>query len=215
VAQAAGPSQKTVTRRRFVSVAALAFVACYALIFGSIALVHWPYPGFRRDTLAVLAALMALGAAGLVVLGYWWHEAFHDRRIARQLDENARRLRLLANHVPCAIWTTDANLIITSAVGALMQPFGWPPERAIGQSYPEMQAVLGPDDPGVLAHRRALAGETTSYERVLKGRSLEVRVDPLKDETGAVVGCVGVAVEYTKWAGSTAQGGARRGESPV
>ncbi len=157
------------------------------------------YPGFGRADLAIVAALLALGAAGLVLLGYWSHEVLHDRRIARQLEENAKRLRLLANHVPCAIWTTDKNLVVTSALGALMGWFGWPPECTIGRPYPEVVESDDPADPGVAAQRRALAGETSSCERVLAGRSLEVRVDPLRDEDGAVVGCVAVAVEFTKW----------------
>jgi PAS domain S-box-containing protein len=197
--QPTAPSAAEAPRRRFLVRAAVAFVACYALIFGTIAVMHRSGPGFNRVVAAVVAVFLALAAAGLVLLGYWWHEAVHDRRIARQLEANARHLRLLANHVPCGIWTTDRNLVVTSALGALLQWFGWPPERAIGQPYPEIQAAHGPEDPGVAAHRRALAGESATYERVLKGRSLEVRVDPLRDENGAIVGCVGVAVEFTKW----------------
>ena len=177
----------------------MAFAVCYALIFLTVLVAHGASPGLRTADLAVVAVFLALGAAGLVLVGYWGRDAFHDRRIGRQLEENSKRLRLLANHVPCAIWTADANLVITSAIGALLQGFGWPPERAIGRSYPEMQAAHGADDPGVAAHRRALVGETTSYERVLGGRSLEVRIDPLRDEDGNIVGCVGVAVEFTKW----------------
>jgi PAS domain S-box-containing protein len=179
--------------------AALAFVGCYALIVGTIALVYGAIPGFGRVDLALIGVPLALGAAGLVLLGYWWHEMVHDRRIARQLEENAKRLRLLANHVPCAIWTTDRNMVVTSALGALMGWFGWPPERAIGRPYPEVAQSQDPADPGVVAQRKALAGETSSYVRVLDGRSLEVRVDPLRDEDGAVTGCVAVAVEFTKW----------------
>ena len=196
------PARRDVVRR-----AALSFVGCYALIFGTIAVVHRSGPEFSRIDLAVVAVPLALAAAGLVLLGYWWHEHVQDRRVARQLEEQARRLRLLANHVPCGIWTTDRNLVVTSALGDLLEWFGWPPERAIGRPYPEIQAAHGPDDPGVTAHRRALAGESTTYERVLAGRSLEVRVDPLRDEAGAVVGCVGVAVDFTKWASKAAESG--------
>ena len=198
----------TTTPRRSLIRAALAFVACYALIFGAIAVVHVATPGFGRAALAIVAVPLALGAGGLLLLGYWWHEVVHDRGIAKQLEENARRVRLLANHVPCAIWTTDANMVVTSAIGALMQAFKWPPERAIGRPYAEVVESGDPADPGVAAHRRALAGETSSYVRVRGGRSLEVRIDPLRDEVGAIVGCVGVAVEFTKWASAPATGAA-------
>jgi len=201
----ASPFAPTTTPRRFLVRAALAFAACYALIVGTIALVHGPRPGFGRVDLAIIAVPLALGAAGLVLLGYWWHEMVHDRRIARQLEVNARRLRLLANHVPCGIWTTDRNLVVTSAIGALMEGFKWPPERAIGRPYSEVAESDDPADPGVVAQRRALAGETSSYVRVRGGRSLEVRVEPLRDENGAIEGCVCVAVEFTKWASAPAR----------
>ncbi len=187
------------TRRRFLALAALVFVICYALIFGAIAIVHVRYTGFRRVDLALVGVLLALGAAGLVLLGWWLHEALQDRRMAAQLEDYAKQVRLLANHVPCAIWTTDADMVVTSAVGALMQAFGWPPERAIGRPYAEVVERPDGNDPGVEAHRRALAGEAASYVRTRHGRWLEVRIDPLRDEDGKVVGCVGVAVEFTKW----------------
>jgi PAS domain-containing protein len=211
--QSVGTSSTAMAGRRFVVRAALAFVGCYALIVGTIAVVHGPRPGFGSLDLAVIGVPLALGAAGLVLLGYWWYEMVHDRRIARQLDENAKRLRLLANHVPCAIWTTDANMVVTSAIGALMQGFKWPPERAIGRPYAEVVESDDPADPGVVAHRRALAGETTSYIRVRGARSLEVRIDPLKDENGAIVGCVGVAVEFTKWRTAASQEAATGAQS--
>jgi PAS domain S-box-containing protein len=201
-------SSAAVTRRRFVVRAALAFVGCYALILGTVAVVHAVYPGFARADLAIVAVPLALGAAGLVLLGYWWHEVVRDRGMDRQLEENAKHVRLLANHVPCAIWTTDKNLVVTSALGALLGWFGWPPERAIGRPYPEVAATHEPTDPGVVAHRRALAGEPTSYERMLGGRAIEVRVDPLRDEDGAVVGCIAVAVEFTKWRSAPSSQGA-------
>lgn len=211
--QPADRDAAALARRRFLVRAALVFVACYTLMLGAVAIVHAANPGFGRAALAIVAVFLAVGAAGLVLLGYWWHEVVHDRGIARQLEENAKRVRLLANHVPCAIWTTDANMVVTAAIGALLQGFKWPPERAIGRPYPEVVESDDPADPGVMAHRRALAGETSSYIRVRGARSLEVRIDPLRDENGTIVGCVGVAVEFTKWRTAASQEAASGAQS--
>lgn len=57
--------------------------------------------------------------------------------------------------------------------------------RPIGRPYSEVVESDDPADPGVVAQRRAVAGETSSYIRVMDGRSFEVRVDPMRDEEGA------------------------------
>ena len=57
------------------------------------------------------------------------------------------------------------------------------------------------DDPDFLpiaAHRRALCGDSVSYELEWDGRTFQCHVEPLFDRDHRVVGCIGVALDTTQ-----------------
>jgi PAS domain S-box-containing protein len=113
------------------------------------------------------------------------------------LHRSEASLRLLAAQLPALVWTTDASLRITSAVGAAELRPGRPSEWYHGKT---LQAVLGPEAaelPVIPAHRRALRGETARYERQVGERVFDVRVQPLRDQQ-QIVGCLGLAIDVTE-----------------
>ncbi len=70
-----------------------------------------------------------------------------------------------------------------------------------------MAAFFGVDNPAfppLAAHRRALGGESTEYPLCREGREYEVRVEPLRDATGTIVGILGLGVDVTERAQATA-----------
>ncbi len=80
-----------------------------------------------------------------------------------------RDLRQLLESFPGVIWVTDA----------------------------EFHGSEDPDLPQVVAHRRALQGEGTSYRQAFGGQIREGRVEPRRDGAGAIVGVVGMSIDMT------------------
>ncbi len=104
------------------------------------------------------------------------------------------QLRLLAEQLPVLVWATDAALRVTSAAGrGGLAPS---PDR-IGEPLREL---LGSRDPGgvpLASQRSAAAGETARYRVDWRDRTFDVHVEPLREDGGAIVGTVGVAMDVT------------------
>jgi diguanylate cyclase (GGDEF)-like protein/PAS domain S-box-containing protein len=101
-------------------------------------------------------------------------------------------LRRLAEPVPVLLWTTDHDLRFTSC-----------PRPAEGGPSPGTSVVdyYGAPDweaPPVLAHRKALAGESGQFEHRWRGRVLRCHVEALRDAAGRVSGTIGVAIDVTE-----------------
>ncbi|TAM62287.1 EAL domain-containing protein [bacterium] len=106
-------------------------------------------------------------------------------------------LRLLLSHLPAALWTTDADLRITSTCGSALEHLGLASEGAIGRGIHE---YLGPDESSatiIAMHRSALAGQAASGSVQRAERNLQCRVQPLFAAGGGVTGTVGLAFEGT------------------
>lgn len=113
-------------------------------------------------------------------------------------DNHDTRLRLLIEQLPAVMWTTDLDLRFTSSLGAGLAPIGLQPEQSIGQA---LHTLVGTDDanhPRIAAHRRALAGESVTYQDEFAGRFYHSRVDPLRDADDRIIGCIGVAHDITE-----------------
>ncbi len=123
------------------------------------------------------------------------------RRAEAALRESEATLRLINAQIPAHIWTTDADLCVTSVLGAGLARLGRDPSMFVGRTLDEFFQDEGADTPGFVAHRRALAGELAEYERHSGGRTFACRVEPLRDAAGRVVGCLGLALDVTerKW----------------
>ena len=56
----------------------------------------------------------------------------------------------------------------------------------------------GPESTAIRAHRRALAGESVSYEQALAGRVYQTHVEPLRDAEGEIAGTIGIGLDVTE-----------------
>src|SRR5207249_7035694 len=111
--------------------------------------------------------------------------------------ESVARLALILDQVPAILWTTDRELHVISRAGAGLKSQQILPERIAGASLLEQQSQQKVSAESVAAHRRALAGESVSYQIRLLPRCYDAHVEPLRDEGGAIVGVVGVAVDVS------------------
>lgn len=99
-----------------------------------------------------------------------------------------------ARSFPGAVWTTDAELVVTACCGGILERVGVDSRVPVGRTIQEWFGTDDPAHPAVAAHRRALRGETVHYQVVALGLDLDSRVEPIWNG-GVVAGVVGLAVE--------------------
>jgi signal transduction histidine kinase len=107
----------------------------------------------------------------------------------------AAGLRLLADRVPVIVWSLDDKLHCTSLTGAGLTALGLHPGQLIGLS---LYDYCPPDAPILLAHRRALQGESMHLAMGFKDREYELHIEPLSDDAARYIGCTGVALDVTE-----------------
>jgi PAS domain S-box-containing protein len=98
----------------------------------------------------------------------------------------------LFSSLPVTIWTTDRQLIVTSAQGQLIRQWQVDPSRFIGRTLPDLLLDGREDHPFIQAHLAALAGYDSPVRVEWGGMLYGVRIGPLRDESGQIVGSIGV-----------------------
>ena len=115
-------------------------------------------------------------------------------RISREHDA---QLRLLVEHIPVALWTTDAEFRIISARGAALRTLDLQPDRLVGTNVLEFFQST-PDSATAYTHRRAMAGYYMNYQLTFRERIFQAYVEPLRDTAGTITGCIGIAFDVTE-----------------
>lgn len=98
----------------------------------------------------------------------------------------------LFSSLPVTIWTTDRQLVVTSAQGQLIRQWQVDPTRFIGRTLPDLLLDGREDHPFIQAHLAALAGYDSPVRVEWGGMLYGVRIGPLRDESGQIVGSIGV-----------------------
>ncbi len=115
----------------------------------------------------------------------------------QDLAEVDRRFRLAVSQAPLIAWTTDTDLQFTWGVGGALGSVGIDAKSFARRRVSEFFLGEGESSPEA-QHRRALAGQAVRYEFEWMGRSFDVRLEPLRDTNGDVVGVTGVALDLTE-----------------
>jgi diguanylate cyclase (GGDEF)-like protein/PAS domain S-box-containing protein len=134
----------------------------------------------------------ALKLLGLMV------DTTQRRRVEEELLGGNSRLQLLINQIPAILWTTDAELHITGSAGAGLAALNLQPNPTTGMSLYDYFQTDDPSIPHIEMHLRALRGESLSYETSWMNQIYQAHVDPLRDASGVITGCVGVALDITE-----------------
>lgn len=114
---------------------------------------------------------------------------------ARGRDE---RLRLLVEQMPTILWSTDRQLRFTSSQGAGLASLGLQQNQVVDMSLWDYYRTDDPAATPIAAHRRALLGESSTYDVELEGQTFHSHVEALRDRHGVVVGTIGVALDITE-----------------
>src|SRR4051794_24626995 len=122
----------------------------------------------------------------------------YRRESAAYRGDYGARLRRLTEQMPVMLWTTDADLRVTTFAGGGLAAVDIDPASTASLS---LTVVLGTDTPSagaIDAHRRALQGRPTAFEYDRRSRSYLAHVQPLSDPNGAIAGTVGLAIDVTE-----------------
>ena len=84
-------------------------------------------------------------------------------------DEGAR-MRSLAEQLPAILWSTDAQLRITSASGGGLAAIGQTPKDIVGLTLQQYFGTQDEAHPAIDGVRRALRGEDARFEFEWRGR---------------------------------------------
>ncbi len=120
------------------------------------------------------------------------------KTIERALLPVDRRWQIVAEQAPVVVYTLDRELRFTSGIGRSLSALGLSPKGTlIGLSIEEY--FHAPEArPLVDAHRTALDGQTVTLREAWRGRTYDVRLEPLRDDSSRIIGVVGVAVDVTQ-----------------
>ena len=120
-----------------------------------------------------------------------------DLAAAQALRANEARLRLLFEHLPAIVWTTDENLNLTSLTGDGLTRLGIDEASLVGRPLDGLFEDDVEADAYSAAHRSALDGTGGgSYRAMVGGRTFQVHVEPLTVDK-RVVGAIGVGLDLT------------------
>lgn len=120
-----------------------------------------------------------------------------QKRIERELHDSDARLRLMAEQLPAIMWTINRDLRFTSSFGAGLEELNLEPGIVVGLSLYE---YFKTDDPAFLPiamHLKSLEGHPTTFEQKWNGHIWETHTEPLRDRTGAIIGCLAIALNIT------------------
>ncbi len=122
-----------------------------------------------------------------------------DRKLAEEkLLASEKQFQLIFDQIPAAVWTTDKDLRILSASGAVLRPGQLRTEQIIGKTLQEFFDNPEELSAPLIAHLAALKGKHRSYEYNLAGNIFSVNVHPLRNAFDEIAGVIGVALDVTE-----------------
>jgi PAS domain-containing protein len=152
----------------------------------------------RELTAAQLEALRAL-ARQVVAQLELRRRLQEERQETRQaIDERDTTVHLILNQMPAILWSTDTDLRLTSSVGAALAALGRREGAAVGLTLFEFFHTTDPEFKPLAAHRKALLGESVSFEVEWNGRSYASHCEPLRNADRTIKGVIGVALDITR-----------------
>jgi PAS domain S-box-containing protein len=106
------------------------------------------------------------------------------------------RLRTVVNNAPIILWGINREGVLTLLQGKTLDEMGFQPEEFIGSSVFDISDARVPQLGSQF--QRALHGETFTSVETMRGRILEMRYSPLRNEDEEIVGIIGVATDITE-----------------
>ncbi|OQA55030.1 MAG: sensory histidine kinase AtoS [Euryarchaeota archaeon ADurb.Bin294] len=121
----------------------------------------------------------------------------YDKLIIQEqtLFENEKKLRMIVDHIPGIVVTTDTNMVVKSIYGEGLINLGLSSNERVGQKIGEVFHQA--DNAFLEAYSQALMGIVTTMEVSYKNRRYVLFTSPLRDVTDSITGAIGVAIDIT------------------
>jgi two-component system, cell cycle sensor histidine kinase and response regulator CckA len=123
--------------------------------------------------------------------------AIDRKRAEEKIRESEARLRVLVEQLPAVLWTVGKDMCFTSALGAGLARLGLKPNQIVGLSLFDYFETTDQTYLPIAAHRRAIAGEPTTFHVEWKGGSYTCHVEPLRTAEGELQGAICMALDIT------------------
>jgi two-component system cell cycle sensor histidine kinase/response regulator CckA len=123
--------------------------------------------------------------------------AIERKRAEEKVRESEARLRVLVEQLPAVLWTVGNDLRFTSAMGSGLTRLGLKQNEVVGMSLLEYFETSDQSFKPIAAHRRAMAGDPTTFHVEWKGGSYACHVEPLRDANGELQGAICMALDIT------------------
>lgn len=108
----------------------------------------------------------------------------------------------ILDQLPFVIWVTDREGVFRRSQGGGLKALGLKSGEVVGRSLRDIY----PDHPEFMDHQRqCLGGESFHTTTTVEGATFESTYTPLKDETGAVNGVLGMSIDVTSRVGAERQ----------
>jgi diguanylate cyclase (GGDEF)-like protein/PAS domain S-box-containing protein len=119
-------------------------------------------------------------------------------RAVEALRQGEARLRMVTEQIPAVVWATDPDLRFTFAAGSGLRQLGLLPGQVVGRGIDQVFGDQESAPAAISAHKRALLGESVSYEHEWKSRFFATRVEPLLGGDGHTTGTIGFALDVSE-----------------
>ncbi len=160
------------------------------------------HPSGERVLLSINAAPLRNDAGQVDRVVFSVRDVTRRVRAEEALRLSETKLRLITTQMPSILWTTDRDLHITEILGTGLTKVGNALNMEVSRTLVTFTDTNAADEyhrvSPVDAHKRALRGLSAGYDMRIGEREFEVRVDPLRDEDGHIVGCIGLALDITE-----------------
>lgn len=119
------------------------------------------------------------------------------KKVEDELRRNEARIRQIAEQIPGSLWTTDEHLVFSTFHGAGLSDMGLSTNQLAGTPVEVFFRDPSGSSEALDAHRRALLGESVTYQFGYAGRTYSSHLEPLRDERGSIAGTLGIAFDIT------------------
>lgn len=102
----------------------------------------------------------------------------------------------LIEQLPLRAWATDRELRILWVIGAGFRSLV--PQLLVGRDMREILRDSENYEEALAAHTAALAGRSSTHDNSVQGLAAEVRIEPLRNREGSIIGTLGIAVDVTE-----------------